>query len=394
MATTRQIPKKRATADDGDDGAPGAEPQGDGYEDLDIVLEELAGEAEHVVLWRIDGPNGKQEHVDKVPMSRFNAEYVTEKHGGGDYLMRAYGAKPKNGVRPVKKYKEFSINKSIPPKSGSAAVEWKKSNGLAATGPAAPAERSPWLDVALAAVPGIATALVGVLTREKQTDPVLLALLNKLGTPTEGGNTINPVELQRLLADERERALTFGKEIGERRGGGEDDGVARVMESTLPELVGVFKESVANDRAKAAAVREQRRIAPTAPAATATATATVASGPQWLKLLRGYIPQLIPAMAVMAPGALATRVLDELPVKIARELAESCESETFVQDTLAELPELTKSPDRHAYFSAVLAAVQNELAPADEPGAGDGDETAGNGQGDGIAHAGGDDAEQ
>jgi hypothetical protein len=385
MATTRRIAKKATAADEEDAPIDSAEAQGDGYEDLDIVLEELAGEAEYVVLWRLDGPNGKQEHVDKVQMSRFSAEYVTEKHGGGDYIMRAYGSKAKGGTRPVKKYKEFSINKSIPPKSGSAAIEWKKANGqaLPSVMPSAPAERSPWIDVALAAVPGIATALVGVLTREKQTDPILLALLNKLGTPSENGNSLDPIALQRLLADERERALALGKEIGERRGGGEDDGVARVMESTLPGIVDVFKESVANDRAKVQAMRvHQRRVAPTngngggAPVVPATTT-----GPEWLKTLRVYIPQLIAAQSVMSATDLAARVLDELPVRIARELSASCESETFVQDTLAELPELSKSAERHAYFSAVLAAVQNDLAPTDDEEDASQEEGAADGQG-------------
>lgn len=360
MARTTRVGKRAAATEElADDAGTSSN------DDIDSVLESLTGEAEYVVLWRLDGPKGKQEHVDKVALSRFNSDYVTERHGGGEYLFRVYGPVKAGGGRNVVKYKEFSIDRSIPPKSGSALLEWQKANGIrptsAANGGAShgSGERSPWLDIALATLPAVATGLLAVFSKEKQTDPVLMALLNKMVSGDKGG-AVDPVELQRLIADERERAYNHGRESAPRGEG--EDGTARVLESTLPGLVDIFKESVANDRKRAATMRAARVHAATLP------TPAAASGPQWLQLLRQYIPQLIAAMGAISPAELATRVLDNLPVKVARELSGSCEAENFVSATLEELPDLTTPPERRAYFTALLTAVQDELAPVDQGG--------------------------
>lgn len=380
MATNRRVGKRAAKPD--------VEPDDNGGEDssdIDAVLEALTGEAEHVVLWRVDGPKGKPEHVDKVALSRFGAEYVTERHGGGDYVFRVYGKVKEGGGRNVLKYKEFSIDKSIAPKSGSALLEWQRVNGVkpgtAVAAPAAPSnERSPWLDVALATLPSVAAGVIALLGKEKTTDPVLMALLNKM-VSSDNGKGIDPVELQRLIADERERAYNHGRESAP-RGGGDEDGTARVLESTLPGLVDIFKESVRNDRAKVDAMR-QTRTATARVSQTSSASADTTDAPAWLKLVKENIPQLIAGSGMIDAPSMATRILENMTVKMARELAASCEAETFVADTLAELPELTATPERRAYFTVVLTAVQDELAPNDPPEA----EGAGDGQGDGTAAA-------
>lgn len=226
-------------------------------DDVDLIVEQLTGEAEYIVLWRADGPTAKTEHVDKVPLSRFNSDYVRERHGGGDYLFRAYGTKGPRGRRGVKKYKEFSIDKSIPPKTGSAAAAWNEKHPAAigaATGPVARSGLPEWVSTMLAAtVPALATGLVAMMTREKTVDPLLIELIkaNNGGS----GKGIDPIALQTLLADERARSIELGKEIAGgkgKRGGGDDDddgmwGAVSEGISTLKEFALGYRQHAENE---------------------------------------------------------------------------------------------------------------------------------------------------
>lgn len=222
---TRRAPRPAEEPDDPPDPLDDDGPVNEESDDLDMIMEQLTGEAEYIVLWRTDGTTGKQEHVDKVALSRFSAEYVKERHGGGDYIFRAYGAKLKGGRRRVQKYKEFSIDKSLAPKSGSAAAVWKERMPAESRGGDVEPRRGmpAWLETTLAAsVPVLIAGVVAALTKEKTADPLLIELIKTRNT---GGST-DPVALQALLADERARAIELGKEMGRggrRRGGGDDD---------------------------------------------------------------------------------------------------------------------------------------------------------------------------
>lgn len=215
-------------------------------DDLDMLIEQLTGEAEYIVLWRVDGPTAKSEHVDKIPLSRFNSEYVKDRHGGGDYLFRAYGEKIRGRGRRMAKYKEFSIDKSIAPKTGSAAAAWKEkfpvTAGYGPGQPVQPSRMPPWVETMLAAtIPALAAGLVTMITREKQTDPLLLELIrsNNKGS----GAAIDPIALQTLLADERARAIDIGKEIaGKRRGGSGSDDEEEGMWGAVTEGISTLKE--------------------------------------------------------------------------------------------------------------------------------------------------------
>lgn len=230
----------------------------DDGDDLDLVVEQLTGEAEYVVLWRIDGPTSKQEHVDKVPVSRFTAEYVKERHGGGDYIFRAYGEKQRGRPRKMQKYKEFSIDKSIPPKSGSAAVAWKDRRGPSEPATVLNESRRAlpeWASTMLAAtVPALVGAIVANLTREKVADPLLVELIRSNGK----GSGSDPVALQALLADERARAIEIGKQIAgsKRRGGDDDDGMFTVIGQgieTLTEFAAGYRINAETEAKKAGA---------------------------------------------------------------------------------------------------------------------------------------------
>lgn len=213
-----EVPVLGAPIDDDD-----AEDVGGSEDDIDLLVSELAGEAEYVVLWRLDGTSAKQEHVDRVPLGRFNAQYVLEKHGGGDYLFRAYGPKVAGGGRKFKRYKEFSINKAVPPKTGSAALAWNTAHpaNTPATAAAGPAPGMPdWIKtILIATVPAVASALVARLGAKREADPLLLELIRNRGN---GGT--DPVELQKLLADERDRAIKLGRELAGGGGGDDEDG--------------------------------------------------------------------------------------------------------------------------------------------------------------------------
>lgn len=234
--------------------------RGDETDDLDLAMEQLTGEAEYIVLWRTDGTTGKQEHVDKVALSRFTAEYVRERHGGGDYMLRAYGPKLRGGRRGVKKYKEFSIDKSLPPKSGSAVSVWKDRYGSTAIVPTMSSdtrrEMPEWVrDMLAASVPVLLGAIVTNLTREKTADPLLVELIRSNGK----GNGADPVELQRLLADERARAIDLGKQMAggaKRRDGGDDDGMFAVIGQgieTLQEFAAGYRINAETEAKKATA---------------------------------------------------------------------------------------------------------------------------------------------
>lgn len=391
-------------ATDEDDDEPGG--AGDGAtDDLDALLEELSGEVEYVVLWRTDGTNGRQEHVDKVPLSRFNAEYVRERHGGGDFVMRAYGAKLAGGRRSVKKYREFSIDRSVPPKTGSAALAWKTANPGAAPAPAAGSNGNdgpaPWLrDLLTATVPVVVGALVAYATKDKPTDPVLLKLLEMNGGSRDG---VNPVELQRLLADERDRAIALGEKIGrggkrERGEGGHGDDTTGLLTEGV-RAIGTLAEgwrAKAEAEAEAAKIRAQRgggAVPETAGALPAASTEHVpsegaempATDRPWIATARPFAGSLMVMAGRVAPPTAAAMIGDVLDDDAFTDLVTDIADETapgFVGRLRVAFPPLQRVPDQ--WLLELVASILEQVAPDEEsepataPGA-DKPETKGNG---------------
>lgn len=321
--------------------------------DVGQVMEELGEDATAVSLWRMNG--AEEAYLDRVPAKEFTLDYV-RKHpygGGGRFRMRVSGQPDGKGVRKWIRTATFTI--AGPP------------NGDAPTGGAAAARQQEqpmpwWGQVMLAMAPGLAAALASKLLESKPTDPILLALVERMG---KGGDGPSSVEIQQLVETARTNGITLGEQLGNAKAlaelprGGESDGpLTTAIRELGPPLVEAMKSGrEAPPRARATARLDN------------TTQQQVASGatPAWVARIKPFM-RVILGWADSGKNATvkAMSVLDDLAEADQESLAASCESPTFMQDVFAWLPELSSTDVRREWFTTFLAAIQDALTEPDE----------------------------
>lgn len=336
----------------------------DGPQDVQAVLEELGEGASFVTVWRI--ASGKEYHLARWPAAEFTTELV-QNHpygGGGEYRIRIAG--PRSSRNQSQWVRSLPLNIAGPANNG---------GGNGAPGVPGSAgvvkERPMWQEVCLAMAAPLAAALATVLTREKQTDPVLVALLQNVGK----GGGMGPEVLQ-LMESARQNGLTMGERLGnaeavaERKGDGSDD----ALTATIKEGMGMARDVV---KAMATPASAPAPVVATAkvvdarqqtPGAAAQAPA-VTDGPKWLAVVRKYMGVILGwADGKKSAQVKALSLVDDLPGEYQEELVAACESEDFVTDVLGLVPEFSSTPERRVWFTAFLEYIQDALTEEEGDG--------------------------
>jgi hypothetical protein len=217
------------------------------------------------------------------------------------------------------------------------------------------------------------------LTARPTVDPLMQTLITALIGNKNTGDSVDPLELQKLLQTAEDRGYNRGKELGEAiavAGGEGGDGVARALAANLPGVIDAFKSAKQSYDTHVVSRQVPKP-------ATATATATPAPeiappttegeamGLGWVNALRPAVPHLLKwAHDGKDAQIKAANTVDDLRDDIRDAIALQAESPDFVVSVISAIPEF-QAPDVQPWVTVFLQTVQEMLtAPDDaEPGA-------------------------
>jgi hypothetical protein len=347
-------------------------------DDVEDLLNAASDERDMVWLWRKGGSTwGFLESL--TPLSLRDAGIratVRQRCGGGYFRARlrqrggAWGAS-----------REFSIEgepKAPPRDDPGAAV------GASVTAPAASTSSSTTADLMRTiAVPvlsaigaGVAAALVKRFADGPQTDPILLKLLERVGRGD--GETINALELQRLILESEKRGEDRGRQIGELTAqldapasGGADAGVIGAVKAAVP-TINRMLDLASGER------RERRRllVATESPSPSPAAAAPPASDPPasapvpdivptWIRPFLRYKPLLISVAdrgksAAQYADLIMDQIEDSEPLLTA--VVDANTAGRLLDDLKAAIPEIAGHPAREKFATELVTAMQESLA--------------------------------
>jgi hypothetical protein len=340
-------------------------------DDVDRLLNELAGDVATVILHRRNGP--AWEYLDHMEPGEFTLEAVKFAWGGGHYRARILDAD-----RELVRSATFMIagKPKLPPEDAPAIPNAPANDALQRMermmerfidmqSRGQPQRTDPLLATVL-------TALVQNMGKEPRRDPLLDTLV--AGMMNREGMDV--AKLLSMMESARENGLELGKLMS--GGGPSGDDVGSLVRDVGKPLIELAKtvaerrqESAGTNGAPRPAVQAALKAAnppaqsPTPPAVDVNVPAHVAA---WLPQLRRFLPYVLQwAKAGRDPGIKAAFVIDELDDTQADLLADIALTDTFVSDVLTYVPELLgATPDVREWVTQFLESVR-ELLTEPEP---------------------------
>ena len=213
----------------------------------DLLTATVAGDG--VQLWRYDVQAGAWKYLAPFDPTALEAlgvtEFTRQRFGGGKFKARI---RHRGGAFGLSRVFDVDGPGKVP-----------TDDAPAAAAAAASSSNSPpfWVEkIVLPIGATFATALGGYLAKKlletPAPDPILLLLVKQLSTGA-GGNAVDPLELQRAIADAEARGETRGRELGELRAQVENPpketggGVMAAIDRGIPQVVSLLKQKLEMD---------------------------------------------------------------------------------------------------------------------------------------------------
>lgn len=345
-----------------------AETTDDGEPDIDALLAEYADVGRYVLLERWD--ISAWTFLDKLDIAEASIVSIKQRFGGGKYRMRIFGDENRK-----RKQVTFRI-------AGRSRVD----DDAAVTMPVPVAdvilERLERLETKLVppttngegATPGtgrdrLMDAIVARIltpTPEPKENPLLTTLITALIGRGRESDGVDPIELQKLLADAEGKGYERGKQLGEALAiaAGEGDGVARVIATALPSVVDAFKNAQTAYNGARPVTRAPTATATVAAPAPATVGETVSVN--LIDRLRPAVPILVKWARSGKDAAIkAANTLDDLDDSVCDAIAVQAEEPHFVESVLTAIPEFQSPPEVRAWMITFLSTIQETLTSPD-----------------------------
>jgi hypothetical protein len=347
----------------------------------ELLTATVAGDA--VQVWRYDVQAGAWKYLAPFDPTALEAlgvtEFTRQRFGGGKFKARIRHRGGTFGMSRV-----FDVD-------GPGKVPEDAAPPAAASSSSSASQPPRWVEQILFPI-GVtfATALGGYLAKKlletPAPDPILLQLDNQLGAGAGAAVALDPLELQRAIAEAEQRGEQRGRELGELRAqvdnppkGNDGGGVMGAIDRGLPQVVGLLKQKLEMDERR---LLQPAPVAVDAIAATAADDAAAAGDPIVGLLLgvpkmgrrfllsgaEGDEPPEIYAGLVI--GKLDDVTYARMPVLLARA--------DFVDVFVATWPEFADHREWVEQLAGAMRATLDASTAADDAGAGDATEAAKN----------------
>ena len=327
-------------------------------------LLDVMGDADMLWIYRKDGD--RFTYLERRPKEAFTelgiAEATRQRTGGGDY--KASIRQPNGQWRESRRFAIAGDHLPVP--------KTESPSTASAVGSAAPVAASglgdlpPWVkQLVLPILTAVGAGIAAKLFEKPTADPILLELIRRSGK----GESIDPIELQRMLNETEKRGEDRGRLIGELSAKAHRIPVVRDGSG----VVDAIREAapVVKDLITAANQRRARRTLPSSPAAAADAATPAMPAtaqrptdivPAWLRPYVGYKSLLIDAAdnGTDAP-AIAEIVLKRADDKTFAAMIEAERAGCLESDLYAAMPELGATEERRAFVTELLEDIRRDL---------------------------------